>query len=395
MDKAHKILNDIYWVGVNDRETDIFEALWPVPQGVSYNSYLINDNKIALVDTVRNNYQDSFFNKIQSVIGQDKIDYLIINHMEPDHSGSLKSLVDRYPDIEIIGNEKTMNFLEGFYNISDNNRIIEDGEILDLGHNQLQFFITPMLHWPETMMTYEKNNKFLFSGDAFGSFGSLDGGILDKNLNLEDYENEIRRYYSNIVGKFSPIVQNTLSKLDNLEVNIIGATHGPIWKENPGYIIDKYDKMSSFAKENGVVIVYGSMYGNTKKIAEMIAEKLVKNNIKNIKIHDIARTHISYIISEIWKYKGLILGSCTYNNELFPPMKELIDALNSRKIKNNLVGVFGSYSWSGGAVSQLQNFCNNNNLDLVEPIIKSKFAPDNEVRNKCEKLGGNFAVDMK
>ena len=228
MSKVINIKDNVYWVGVNDRETDIFEALWPLPDGISYNSYLIVDEKVVLVDTVGNTYSDLLIDNIESVLGDRKIDYLIINHMEPDHSGSIRTLKAKYPGIQIIGNQKTASFLNGYYGIQ-NIKTIEEGDTLDLGEKELEFFITPMLHWPETMMTYEKEDKILFSGDAFGSFGALDGGILDSDIDLDFFEDEIRRYFSNIVGKYSPIVQKTLPELADIKINIVASTRAPIW----------------------------------------------------------------------------------------------------------------------------------------------------------------------
>ncbi|MCF7886699.1 MAG: MBL fold metallo-hydrolase, partial [Candidatus Marinimicrobia bacterium] len=260
MHKPIPINDKIYWVGINDRETDLFEAHWPLPRGVSYNAYLIDDEKVALVDTVKSYFQTDYLDKIREIIGHDKkVDYLIINHMEPDHSGAIKELKEVYSDITIVGNKKTMNFLEGFYGVADNLKVIEDGDTLDLGDHKLKFYLTPMVHWPETMMTYDQTDGVLFSGDAFGGFGTLDGGIFDDELDTDFYEDETLRYFANIVAKYSRMVQRAIKKLGDLEINIVAATHGPIWRENPGKIINDYMKWSSYGTEKGVVVVYGSM----------------------------------------------------------------------------------------------------------------------------------------
>jgi flavorubredoxin len=390
-------INDkVYWIGINDRETDLFEAHWPLPQGVSYNAYLINDEKVALIDTVKTYFQTDYLDKIRGIIGHDKqIDYLIINHMEPDHSGAIKEIKEIYPDITIIGNKKTMNFLEGFYDIQDKVKIVEDGEELDLGQHKLKFYLTPMVHWPETMMTYDQTDGILFSGDAFGGFGTLDGGIFDDELDVDFYEDEILRYFANIVAKYSRMVQRAIKKLGDLEIEIVASTHGPIWRDRPEKIINDYMNWSSCKTEQGVVVVYGSMYGNTKKMAEEIARELAENGIEKIILHDVSRTHTSFMVRDIWKYKAMILGSCTYNTRLFPPMEDLVSFLENIKIRNHILGIFGSYSWSGGAVKRLQNFADNVKCDLVEPVIETKYAPKDEDSEKCRKLGKNISEKLK
>jgi len=394
MNNAVEITKDIYWIGVNDRETDIFESLWPLPEGISYNSYLIVDDKVALIDTVKINYNNSFLEKIKNLLGDKKIDYLIINHMEPDHSGSIKVLKEVYPDIKIIGNQKTMGFLEGFYDIIDDTKVINEGDILNLGEHKLKFFITPMIHWPETMMTYDEKSKMIFSGDAFGGFSAFSGGIFDDEIDELKIEDEIRRYYSNIVGKYSPIINKTINRLVKNEIKIVGSTHGIIWRDNPEYIINKYHQWSKFEAENGVVIVYGSMYGNTKSMAQEIARSLVEQGIEKIDLFDASRTNLSFILNMIWKYKGLIIGSCTYNNEIFPPVQSLINALENRGLQKRYLGIFGSYSWNGGAVTKLKNFADKSKLKLIKPIVEAKYTPDKECLRECRKLDQNLAKEM-
>ena len=396
MHKPIAINQKVYWVGINDRETDLFEAHWPLPKGVSYNAYLINDEKVALVDTVKTYFQTDYLDKIREIIGNEKeIDYLIINHMEPDHSGAIKEIKEVYPDITIVGNKKTMNFLEGFYGIHENVKVVEDGDTLDLGDHQLKFYLTPMVHWPETMMTYDQKGGILFSGDAFGGFGTLDGGIFDDELEVDFFEDETLRYFSNIVAKYSRMVQRAIDKLSDLDINIVAATHGPIWRENPEKIINDYIKWSSCKTEKGVVVVYGSMYGNTKKMAEEIARELAENGIEKIILHDVSRTHTSFIVRDIWRYEAMILGSCTYNTQLFPPMEELVNFLENIRVHDHTLGIFGSYSWSGGAVKRLKQFAEKVKCDLVEPVIETKFSPKDEDSKKCRQLGKNVADKLK
>ena len=396
MNYAVPISDDIYWIGVNDRETHLFEALWPLPEGVSYNAYIICDEKVALVDTVKVNSSLSYLDKIENVLKNGKkVDYLIINHMEPDHSGSIKVLLKHYPDIQIIGNKKTMGFLEGFYGITKNLKVVGNGDTLDLGKHTLTFYLTPMVHWPETMMTYDEKDKVLFSGDAFGGFGTLDGGIFDDEVNISFYEDEIRRYFSNIVGKFGKTVLNAINKLKGLDIKTIASTHGPIWRENPARIIEDYRRWSAHETEEGVVIVYGSMYGNTEKMADKIARVLSDEGIENIRVFNVSKTHISYIVNDIWRFKGLILGSCTYNLGLFPPMDSLIRTLGNKLMQNRVLGIFGSYSWSGGGVKALTEFGQEGNWKLLEPIVEAQYAPKPHDIEQCTLLAKNMAKEVK
>ncbi|NMA82275.1 MAG: FprA family A-type flavoprotein, partial [Epulopiscium sp.] len=349
MQQPIQLVESIHWIGVNDRETHLFENLWPLENGVSYNSYLINDEKVALIDTVKITKMDEYIRKIKQLIGEGKtVDYLIINHMEPDHAGAIQVVVDHFPNIKLVGNTKTFEFVEGFFGITENLHVVNDGDIIDLGKCKLQFFMTPMVHWPETMMTYEQTNQVLFSGDAFGSFGTLDGGIFDDEVNLEFYVEEMRRYYSNIVGKFSLMVQRALKKLEGLDIKMIAATHGPIWRTDLARLLSYYQDWSQYKGEEGVAIVYGSMYGNTAKMADTIARALAEEGVQNIRVFDASKTHISHIINALWRFNGVVFGSCAYNAGIFPAMEAVLMKMEQTGLKNRSLGIFGSYSWSGG-----------------------------------------------
>ena len=395
---AIPINDSITWVGTNDRETDLFEGLWPLPRGVSYNSYLVKDEKVALMDTVKHTAFDRYIENIRRCIGRDgKVDYLIINHMEPDHSGSVKMLLDFFPDLKIIANKKTLSFLKHFYGITENITTMEDGDELSLGKRRLKFFLTPMVHWPETMMTYDLNDKVLFSGDAFGGFGALEGGIFDDEVDIDYFENEILRYFSNIVGKYCVPVQNAIKKLAGLEIRTICSTHGPIWRKNPGWIIERYDRWSKHEGEEGVVIVYGSMYGNTEKMMEAVAKGLADEDVSRVRIHNVSRMHVSYLIRDAWRFRGLILGSPTYDTRLYPPMDQFIRFLAHKQLRNRVLGLFGTFGWSGGGVSTLTEFAKEGKgaWDLVEPIIEAQCAPTEEDMDRCEALGQNIVKRLK
>jgi flavorubredoxin len=370
----HKInLEDtIYFLGVNDRRSSLFENFWPLPHGVSYNSYLIVDDKVCLIDTVDRKFTDEFFDKINDIIGSRPIDFLVINHVEPDHSGSLKAICDKYPSITLIGNKKTFPIVENFYGITSPIKTIEDGESLDLGKHKLNFYTIPMVHWPESMVTYESTTKTLFSNDAFGSFGTLDGGIFDDEINLSFYEEEAMRYFTNIVGKYCPHTQRALAKLEELEIAQIAPSHGLIWRSHIHWIMEKYQKWSSYTTDKGVVIIFGSMYGNTEKMADAIARQLALKGIKNIRLYDASKTHVSYIISDIFKYKGVIIGSCAYNNEMFPAVEAVVREIEHKGIKEHFLGIFGSYSWNGGGVKNLEKFAEAIKWDVVNPPVEVK-----------------------
>jgi len=396
MQNTVEVSGKVHWIGTNDRRTHLFENMWPLEHGVSYNSYIINDEKVALVDTVEIGTASEYLDNIKSIIGDKKIDYVIINHMEPDHSGALGAIIHRFPEVKLIGNIKTLKILTAYFSINEDNYItVNDGDELDLGYHKLKFVMTPWVHWPETMVTYDTTDKILFSCDAFGTFGSLDGGIFDDEINFEFYEEEMRRYYSNIVGKYSNMVQKAFKKLDGIPVNTICSSHGPIWRENPGRVLDLYNKWSKYETERGVVIVWGSMYGNTEKMADIIARHLVNNGIKNIKMYDASKTHISYIIRDIWKYKGLILGSCAYNSAMYPKMAQLCAELEHMQVKEHHLGIFGSYSWNGGGVKNLMKFAENIEFELIAEPAEIKGSPSEGNLDQLEVIAKEMAKRLK
>jgi flavorubredoxin len=386
------VRENIFWIGANDHETDLFESIWPLPRGVSYNSYIILDDKVALIDTVKSSYLATYMDKIKAVLGPERqIDYLIVNHMEPDHSGSIRDLRRVYPGMKIVGNAKTAEFIRDFYGITDGVISVRDGEALDLGTHELKFVFTPMVHWPETMVTYETREKILFSCDAFGGFGALDDRIFDDEVDLAYYEDEILRYYSNIVGRYSGMVQRAIEKLKGVEIAVIAPSHGPVWRTMPGYIVALYDKWSRHETEEGVTLVYASMYGNTRRMMEAISRSLAEEKVEKVRVHDVSRTHISYILVDIWRFRGMILGSPTYNTKIFPLMASLVNMLEEKMLQDRFVGVFGSYTWSKGAVKTLIEFALNNKLTLVDPVVEFKSSPTEEDLKQAVLLGKNMA----
>lgn len=392
------VKEDIYYIGVNDRKTHLFENMWPLDQGVSYNSYFVKGEKNIVLDLVSALKLDEFLDNIKTLIGDEKIDYVVLNHMEPDHSGSITNFIKIYPEAKVIGNKKTFEFLKELYNIELGDKAIEvtDGQSLELGNRHFTFYTTPMVHWPESMVSYEKTTKTLFSQDIFGSFGVLSGGIFDDETNFDFFEYEIRRYYSNIVGKYSSQAQRAIQKLAPLEIETICPVHGIVWRKNPGKIVEFYDKLSSYETVEGCVIVFGSMYGHTEETAEQLARFLSLEGIKDIKVYDISKTHPSYVLADIWKYNGLALGSCAYNNGLYPPMENFMNILASNKLKNHVLGVFGTYGWSGGGASTLAKLPEmGGNYDFVEDIVDARFSAKEADLVKLQALAKELAKRIK
>ena len=387
-----EITNGIHYVGVNDRHKHIFEGLWPLPYGVSYNSYIIADEKIALVDTVEADFFTQYLDNIRSVIGDRPIDYIIVNHMEPDHSGSLALIKKYYPTAKIVGNKKTFGMMQGFYRVgndADGDTLeVKNGDTLQLGSHTLAFTLVPMVHWPETMVTLDTTANVLFSGDAFGCFGALNGAYIDAEMNCDIYWDEMLRYYSNIVGKYGTPVQQALKKLAGVQMDYICSTHGPVWHEHRERVVGMYDRLSRYEGADGLVIAYASMYGNTERAAEVIARAASEAGVKNIIMHDVSRTHHSYIIADIFRYRALILGAPTYNNGLYPQMESLLSELAGRDMKNRLLGWFGSFSWAGKAVKTIGEW-NETRLHF-EPVgtpVEIKQSLDEATTRACEELG--------
>ena len=390
-----EIAKDIFYVGVNDRIKHKFENMLPLPYGVSYNSYLITDEKTALIDTVDVCYGEVFIDKIKSQLGEKSIDYLIINHMEPDHSGSISLIRKYYPNMTIVGNKKTLEMLEGYYGIDDNTLEISDGEVLSLGKHKLQFHFTPMVHWPETMMTYDETENVLFSGDAFGCFGTLDGGVMDTEMNVDKYWDEMIRYYANIVGKYGAPVQKALQKLTPLDIKIICSTHGPVWKEYVSKAVDIYDRMSRYEGKEGAVVVYGSMYGNTERMAEAVAQGLTMGGIKNVILHNVSKSDASVILRDIFKYKGLLIGSPTYSNELYPEIDSLLKKMEIRGIKKRDFAYFGSFTWAGIANKKLAEFGEKMKWRTINFTVEEKMGLKDSNYQSCILLGRKTAELLK
>ena len=346
---VRKVTEDLYWVGANDHRLNLFENIHPISRGVSYNSYLLMDKKTVLFDTVDWSVCRQFLENIEAVLGGRSLDYLVINHMEPDHAASLEEVLLRYPKVKVISTEKAFMLMHQFgFDVEDRKEVVKEGDEKSFGKHVVTFVSAPMVHWPEAMVTFDKTNGVLFAADAFGSFGALDGKLFNDEVNFDrDWIDEARRYYTNIVGKYGPHVQALLKKAAGIDIKIICPLHGPVWRSNLGYFIDKYDKWSRYEpEEKGVMIVYASMYGNTESAATVLASRLVEKGITNVVMYDVSNTHVSQLISETFKYSHIVLASVTYNLGIYPLMHNYLMDMKALNVQNRTVAIVENGSWA-------------------------------------------------
>lgn len=350
MQNIRNVTDKILWVGASDRRLHLFENMFPIPDGVAYNSYVIMDEKIAILDTADSSVTRQYQENLTAALAGRQPDYLVVNHMEPDHCADIAELAKLYPSMQIVGNQKTFGLMNQFYNmdLADRTLVVKEGDVLDLGEHKLHFVMAPMVHWPEAMMTFESTHGILFSADAFGSFGALDGSLFnDENRNPHGLHSEMRRYYSNIVGKYGMQVQSVLKKAAALDIKMICPLHGPVWREDLAWLLDKYQKWSSYTpEENTVAIFYGSMYGNTAEAADLLAGKLAEAGVKGVTVRDVSKTDVSYLISDVFRASHLVLASPTYNNGLYPKMANFIEDMKALNVQNRTVSIIENGSWA-------------------------------------------------
>lgn len=399
MYSVQEIKSNIYWVGGSDRRLALFENLFPLPNGVAYNSYLILDEKTALLDTVDRSISQQYFENIAHVLGDRQLDYLIVNHMEPDHCANIEDIVRRYPNVKLVGNKKTFQFMEQFYEMDMTSHYLEvkEGDELPLGQRTLRFYTAPMVHWPEVMVTYEISDGILFSADAFGSFGAFSGNIFADEIDEFDV-GEARRYYANIVGRYGAQVQALFKKLAGLKINLICSLHGPIWRgEQISFILDLYDKWSRYEPEKkGVVLVYASMYGNTENAVQVLANKLAQRGVRDMRMYDVSKTHASYIISDLWKYSHIVFASPTYNLHLYFNMDALLKDIGVLGLKNRKVSILGNHTWASAAMKFMKDQIEAMpQMELLgEPIdLRSTLKPEREP--ELDKLADVIAASVK
>lgn len=356
MQCVRKVTEDLYWVGGNDRRLELFENIHPISSGVSYNSYLLLDEKTVLFDTVDWSVGRQFFENIEYVLNGRSLDYLVINHMEPDHGAAIEEILLRYPEVVVISTEKAYMIMNQFnFPVNDNAITVKEGDTMCFGKHTVTFVAAPMVHWPEAMVTFDITNGVLFAADAFGSFGSLDGKLFNDEVNFDrDWIDDARRYYTNIVGKYGPQVQKLLKKASTIDIKIICPLHGPVWRNDLGYFLDKYDKWSRYEpEEKGVMIAYASMYGNTENAANVLATRLVEKGIKNVVVYDVSKTHVSQLISETFRLSHLVLASVTYNLGIFPVMHNFLMDMKALNLQKRTVAVIENGSWAPQAGSKI------------------------------------------
>lgn len=349
MECVRKVCEDLYWVGGNDHRLALFENIHPIPRGVSYNSYLLLDEKTVLFDTVDWSIGRQFLENVAAVLQGRDLDYLIINHMEPDHAASIEEVLLRYPNVTVISTEKGFLLMRQFgFDVDGKTEEVKEGDIKTFGAHTITFVEAPMVHWPEAMVSFDITNGVLFSADAFGSFGALDGKLFNDEVNFDrDWIDDARRYYTNIVGKYGPHVQALLKKAATIDIKMICPLHGPIWRNDIGYLLDKYQHWSTYEPEvNGVMIAYASMYGNTENAANVLASKLVEKGVRDVVLYDVSNTHVSQLISEAFKYSHLVLASVTYNLGIYPVMHNFLMDMKALHLQNRVVGIIENGSWA-------------------------------------------------
>ena len=364
-----EIRPNVFWVGVNDRSTELFEGLWPIMnQGITYNAYLIKDEKNALIDLSKETFTDDFLEQLESLVGLENLDYVITNHMEPDHSGALLRLRECAPNAKFLGMAKAVAMMKDFYNIVDNVEVVKHEQTLSLGKNTLKFFFTPLVHWPETMMTYMVEEKIIFSCDAFGSYGCLDGFLFDDEANNHRYfEREALRYYTNIVAAYSKNVLQAIDKISTYPVEILAPSHGLVWRKEPERIISLYKKWATMAAEPaepGVTVLYGSMYRNTERAVDFALQAISEAGVP-LEVFNVAVTDPSFILPSLWTKRGLLVAAPTYERAMFPPMVHALDIAEIKGVRNKAAGYFGSYAWSGGAKAVFEEYASKLNWDVI------------------------------
>ncbi len=396
MDCIGKITEDILWVGGNDRRLNLFENAFPVPRGVSYNAYLVLDERTVLLDTVDRAVAGVFFDNLAAGLKGRPLDFVIMNHMEPDHCATLGELCRLHPETTIIVNPKTAGMIDQFYTpeFHSRYRLVKEGETLETGRHRFMFFMAPMVHWPEVMVTYDEQSKTLFSADAFGTFGAVSGFLFADEVDFErDWLDEARRYYANIVGKYGAPVQMLLSKAEKLDIQRICPLHGPIWRKNLAWYIDKYQKWSAYEPESdGALIVYASIYGHTQNAAEALAMELRDAGVKTIAMYDVSVTHPSYLVGEAFRLKRLAFCSSTYNAGIFPAMEALLLDLKAHKLQNRTVALMENGSWAPAAAKLMREILSEmKNVRVLENIVSIQSSVKAEQRGWIRQLAQELA----
>ncbi|MBN7771791.1 FprA family A-type flavoprotein [Clostridium aminobutyricum] len=397
---VRNITEDLYWIGGNDRRLALFENIHPIPRGVSYNSYLLLDKKTVLFDTVDWSICRSFLENIKHVLNGRTLDYMVINHMEPDHAACIEEIILRYPDVKVICTEKAAMLMHQFgFDIDDGRQTqVKEGDMMSFGKHKVVFVAAPMVHWPEAMVTYDTTDGVLFAADAFGSFGALDGKLFNDEVNFDrDWIDDARRYYTNIVGKYGPHVQTLLKKAGGLDIKYICPLHGPVWRNDFGYLLEKYDKWSRYEpEEKGVMIVYASMYGNTEAAANDLATRLVKKGMTNVVMYDVSQTHVSYLISETFKYSHVVLASVTYNLNIYPPMLTYLADMKALNLQKRTFALIENGSWAPQSGKLIHEFLDGmKEMTILDKEVSLNSAMKEDDQSVFDDLADSIIESMK
>lgn len=399
MYQVRKVTDKIVWIGASDRRLALFENIFPIPRGVSYNSYVLLDEKTVLLDTVDASVSGQFFENLEYVLGDRTLDYLIVNHMEPDHCAMIGDIVRRYPEVKIVGNAKTFGMMKQFFGTDFAERAVtvKEGDTLETGKHTLHFVMAPMVHWPEAMVTYDAEDKVLFSADGFGTFGALNGNIFADEVDFDrDWLDDARRYYTNIVGKYGASVQALLKKAAGLEIQVICPLHGPIWRENLGYILGKYQKWSTYeAEEKAIVIMYASMYGDTASAADALAGALAERGAKKIAVYDVSNTHVSELISEIFRASHLVFAAPTYNGGIYPVMENLLSDMKALSVQKKTVALMENGTWAASTAKQMrEKLAEMKDMNVLDTQVTIKSAMLSDQRKDLEVLADAIMETM-
>lgn len=395
-----KVTEDIYYVGVNDHQIDLFEGQYVVPNGMAYNSYVVMDEKIAVFDTVDAHFTDEWLANMAEVLGDRTPDYLIVQHMEPDHSANIANFAAKYPEAKIVANAMTFNMMKQFFgtDFADRKVMVKDGETLSTGKHTFTFVFAPMVHWPEVMVTYEESEKILFSADAFGSFGALNGHLFSDEVDFDrDWLSDARRYYSNIVGKYGVQVTSALKKLSALDIRMICPLHGPVWRENLDYLLDKYSHWSSYQpEEKAVALFYASMYGDTENAADILAAGLAEAGVKNVAVYDISNTHVSTLIAESFRCSHLVIASPTYNGGIYPATLTLLHDMKALNLQNRTIGLIENGTWAPTSTKQVRTLLEEmKNMQILEPAVTIKSALKGDSMERLNELKNSILESLQ
>lgn len=391
MYNIRNVTDEIVWVGASNRKLTLFENIFPIPRGVSYNAYLLLDEKTVLLDTVDSSVGGQFFENVEFALGERDLDYLVVDHMEPDHCALIEDIVRRYPKVQIVGNAKTFVMLEQFFgtDFSERSVVVKEGDTLSAGKHTLHFIMAPMVHWPEAMVTYDETDKVLFSADGFGTFGALNGNVFADEVDFErDWLDDARRYYTNIVGKYGNSVQALMKKAQALDIQMICPLHGPIWRENLAYILEKYQRWSTYeAEEKAVVIMYASMYGNTAAAADALAGCLAEKGVKKIAVYDVSNTHVSDLIGEIFRASHLVFAAPTYNGGIYPVMENLFSDMKALAVQKKTVALLENGTWAASTAKQMrEKLAEMKDMTVLDTQVTIKSALHSGQRAELETL---------